>query len=215
MTPFQSRLRGSVPALLTTLGRDLAVDGEAMRKSTRRLLDNGSRGVVVVGTSGVLWLYHASATGLSALQTALGVFAFAVAIPLMTPLLAHFRLKMIRPAWMITALPVQAAALIAIWWVPAWPWHLLPLGVMGIAASMVYYQCVYYANADEQTHTRSVSINEAALAIGSMTGPLALGLIAWEDRTAFRPYGVGAAVLVLAAVVAAMVWMRRDRTASA
>ena len=52
MTPFQSRLRGSVPALLTTLTKDLAVDGEAMRRSTRRLLDNGSRGVVVVGTSG-------------------------------------------------------------------------------------------------------------------------------------------------------------------
>ena len=170
---------------------------------------------VAVGTSGVLWLYHASAMGISALQTAFGVFAFAAAIPLMTPLFARFRLKMIRPAWMIMALPVQAAALIAIWWVPAWPWHLLPLGVMGIAASMVYYQAVYYANADEQTHTRSVSINEAALAIGSMTGPLALGLIAWEDRTAFRPYGVGAAVLILAAVVAAVVWMCRDRTVSA
>ena len=52
MTPFQERLRGSTPALLTTLDRDFAVDLDAMRKSTRRVLENGSQGVVVLGTSG-------------------------------------------------------------------------------------------------------------------------------------------------------------------
>ena len=52
MTPFQERLRGSTPALLTTLDRDFAVDPDAMRRTTRRVLDNGSRGVVVLGTSG-------------------------------------------------------------------------------------------------------------------------------------------------------------------
>ena len=52
MTPFQERLRGSIPALLTALNRDLTVDGDALRKTARRLLDHGSRGVVVVGTTG-------------------------------------------------------------------------------------------------------------------------------------------------------------------
>ena len=53
MTPFQERLRGSTPALLTTLDRNFAVDPDAMRRSTRRVLDNGSLGVVVLGTTGV------------------------------------------------------------------------------------------------------------------------------------------------------------------
>ena len=52
MTPFQSSLRGSIPALLTTLNSSLAVDPESMRKTARRLLDNGSGGLVVLGTSG-------------------------------------------------------------------------------------------------------------------------------------------------------------------
>ncbi len=52
MTPFQERLRGSIPALLTALNSDFAVDRDALRKTARRALDNGSRGVVVVGTSG-------------------------------------------------------------------------------------------------------------------------------------------------------------------
>ena len=52
MTPFQKRLRGSIPALLTALTSDLTVDREAMGKIARRAIDNGSRGVVVLGTTG-------------------------------------------------------------------------------------------------------------------------------------------------------------------
>ena len=52
MTPFQQRLQGSIPAIVTALNEDFTVDGEGMRKVARRAIDNGSRGVVVVGTSG-------------------------------------------------------------------------------------------------------------------------------------------------------------------
>ncbi|MEM7134777.1 MAG: dihydrodipicolinate synthase family protein [Chloroflexota bacterium] len=52
MTPFQESLRGSIPALLTALNKDLTVDQEAMRKTARRAIDYGSQGVVVLGTSG-------------------------------------------------------------------------------------------------------------------------------------------------------------------
>ena len=52
MTPFQERLQGSIPALVTALNKDLSVDGEALRKIARRAIDNGSRGVVTLGTSG-------------------------------------------------------------------------------------------------------------------------------------------------------------------
>ena len=52
MTRFQERLRGSIPALLTALKKDFAVDREAIRKTARRAIDNGSQGVVVLGTSG-------------------------------------------------------------------------------------------------------------------------------------------------------------------
>ena len=52
MTPFQERLHGNVPALLTALDEHFVVDRDAMRRTTRRLIDNGCRGVVVVGTTG-------------------------------------------------------------------------------------------------------------------------------------------------------------------
>ena len=52
MTPFQERIRGSMPALFTALNEDFTVDAEGMRRTARRVLDNGCRGVVVVGTSG-------------------------------------------------------------------------------------------------------------------------------------------------------------------
>ena len=52
MTAFQERLCGNIPAVMTALDDKFLVDREALRRITRRLLDNGCRGVVVVGTSG-------------------------------------------------------------------------------------------------------------------------------------------------------------------
>ena len=52
MTPFQERVRGNFPALLTPLDEKFAVDPDAMRRITRRVIDNGCRGVVVLGTTG-------------------------------------------------------------------------------------------------------------------------------------------------------------------
>ncbi len=52
MTSFQERLRGSIPALLTALNQDLTVDPEGMGKVARRAIDGGSKGVVVLGTTG-------------------------------------------------------------------------------------------------------------------------------------------------------------------
>lgn len=52
MTPFQERLRGNVPALLTSLTENFAVDPDGMRRIARRVIDNGCRGFVVLGTTG-------------------------------------------------------------------------------------------------------------------------------------------------------------------
>jgi dihydrodipicolinate synthase/N-acetylneuraminate lyase len=52
MTSFQGRLRGSIPALLTALNEDFTVDRVGMAKVARRVIDNGSKGVVVLGTTG-------------------------------------------------------------------------------------------------------------------------------------------------------------------
>lgn len=52
MTPFQKRICGNVPAVLTALDKKFVVDCDALRRITRRLIDNGCRGVVVLGTSG-------------------------------------------------------------------------------------------------------------------------------------------------------------------
>jgi 4-hydroxy-tetrahydrodipicolinate synthase len=52
MTPFQERISGNIPAVLTPLDERFNVDSEALRRVTRRLIDHGCRGVVVLGTSG-------------------------------------------------------------------------------------------------------------------------------------------------------------------
>ena len=52
MTRFQERLHGVIPALLTPLTADLAVDGPAMRRLARRVLDAGCHGYVILGTTG-------------------------------------------------------------------------------------------------------------------------------------------------------------------
>lgn len=52
MTSFQEKLRGSIPALLTALNEDFTVDGSGMARVARRVIDHGSRGVVVIGTTG-------------------------------------------------------------------------------------------------------------------------------------------------------------------
>ena len=52
MTPFQKHICGNIPAVLTALDKNLRIDSDAMQRITRRLIDNGCRGVVVLGTSG-------------------------------------------------------------------------------------------------------------------------------------------------------------------
>ena len=52
MTPFQKRLCGNIPAVLTALDKEFRVDRDAMRRIIRRLIDNGCQGVVVLGTTG-------------------------------------------------------------------------------------------------------------------------------------------------------------------
>lgn len=52
MTPFQERIQGNFPALLTPLNEEHAVDREATCRITHRVLDHGCLGVVVLGSSG-------------------------------------------------------------------------------------------------------------------------------------------------------------------
>ena len=52
MTRFQERLHGVVPALLTPLNSELTVDGPAMQRLARRVLDAGCHGYVLLGTTG-------------------------------------------------------------------------------------------------------------------------------------------------------------------
>ena len=52
MTTFQSRIHGVIPALLTPLHADFTVDEAALRRLTRRVVDAGCHGIVVLGTTG-------------------------------------------------------------------------------------------------------------------------------------------------------------------
>ena len=52
MTPFQERIQGVIPALVTPLHEDFTVDAEGMCRVVRRVVDGGCHGFVVLGTSG-------------------------------------------------------------------------------------------------------------------------------------------------------------------
>lgn len=52
MTTFQSRIHGVIPALLTPLHADFTADEAALRRLTRRVVDAGCHGIVVLGTTG-------------------------------------------------------------------------------------------------------------------------------------------------------------------
>ena len=52
MTTFQSRIHGVIPALLTPLNADFSADEAALRRLTRRVVDAGCHGIVVLGTTG-------------------------------------------------------------------------------------------------------------------------------------------------------------------
>ncbi|MCY3784429.1 MAG: dihydrodipicolinate synthase family protein [Chloroflexi bacterium] len=52
MTTFQSRIHGVIPALLTPLNADFTADEASLRRLTRRVVDAGCHGIVVLGTTG-------------------------------------------------------------------------------------------------------------------------------------------------------------------
>ncbi|MBM4436459.1 MAG: dihydrodipicolinate synthase family protein [Actinobacteria bacterium] len=52
MTPFQQRIRGVIPAILTPLNADFTVDAAALRRLVRRVIDGGCHGFVTLGTTG-------------------------------------------------------------------------------------------------------------------------------------------------------------------
>ena len=52
MTPFQERLHGVIPALLTPLTSELSADTDALRRLVRRVVDAGCHGFVLMGTTG-------------------------------------------------------------------------------------------------------------------------------------------------------------------
>ena len=52
MTPFQERLQGVIPALLTPLNPQFSADTVALRHLVRRVIDAGCHGFVLLGTTG-------------------------------------------------------------------------------------------------------------------------------------------------------------------
>ncbi len=52
MTPFQSKVHGVIPALLTPLNVDFTIDEAALRRLIRRVVDAGCHGIVLLGTTG-------------------------------------------------------------------------------------------------------------------------------------------------------------------
>lgn len=159
-----------------------------------------------------LWSALGQARGLSDVQIGLGVLILGAQVPLWSLVWPHLRSRMRRPRLLAMLLAVAG---LGFGLVPllGWPWPLLPLTLAGTAISGIYFHSVYYSNADALNHGRSVSTNQVMVGLGAIIGPVALGLLAWDDARSLRPYLAGCALALVVAATVLKLARRRDQAA--
>lgn len=169
----------------------------------------GALGVCILssGLSATLWPALGGLKGLSDKEIGLGLFVFSIQTPFVSLFIAPLRHLMVKPWLFLAFLCLNAVAFLAVPFVLAWPWSLIPMGACGACFAGAIFHAIYYANADAEMSARSVAVNESLFAAGNIVGPFAIGFLAWNDAASLRPYVAGA--LLLTIVAAAILRMRR------
>ena len=162
------------------------------------------------GLGATLWLGLGAARSLSDAQIGAGAAALALPVPILALLWARCRHLMRGPWLMIAALLLGAGGVATLPLTETYLHAMICLSCLGVTASVLFFQGVYYANADPVSRPRNVSRYESIVGVGQLLGPTSLGLIAWTDATAWRAYGFAAAVLIVAACVILALSKRRD-----
>lgn len=139
-------------------------------------------------------------------QTGAGYFLLSIPITALAPLWALLRRRLHQPHLMIASMILGMIGMLivplAAHWIPA----MIGLLLVGSMESCCCFHAIYYANADTKTAARSVGWVEVLSGMGSVVGPLLLGLAAWNNAAALSPYLLGAALL--AAATAYTLWER-------
>ncbi|MCE9591199.1 MAG: MFS transporter [Planctomycetes bacterium] len=148
-------------------------------------------------------------------QIGMGVAVMALPIPLTAPILPLLRRWFSGPWLLAGMLTVAAAALAILPHTQSWPASLACLGGMGVGFAGTVFHAIYYVNADTANPTRSIGINEALVGAGATLGPLALGLLAWNDFASPLPYHAWAGLLLLTAAVIVWDYCKQRRASAA
>lgn len=172
--------------------------------------------LVYRGLYATLWPALGDARHWSDATIATGALMLALPLPLGALLWAKLRRKLVTPWIMIATMTIGAIGVLLIPLTDSPVMAIACIACCGLSESCVVFCMLYYANADEHTAGRSIGISEFLAGGGFVTGPMMMGLLAWDDATSMRPYLAGG--LGMAATIAIVIWMwlrgRRDGAVS-
>jgi MFS family permease len=178
---------------------------------TMRLIGSTSVCMVIVVTSGLgatLWLGLGVARSFSDPQIGGGVAAIALPVPILAMFWARCRNMMHRPWLMVGGMILGAVAVAILPLTQTYIQAMSCLATIGIMGSVMFYHGVYYANAAPESKGPSVARYESVVGLGQLLGPALLGLIAWQDATAYRAYGFCSALLLATAIWIVIIYCR-------
>lgn len=167
--------------------------------------------IVIRGLYSTLWPYLCAARGWSEQVTAIGWFALYINVPIWALVLAHLRLRLRGPNFMLGAISIGAIAFGLIGIVPL-PWMAIACNfAVGIMEGVVVFHALYYANTDPLRPGRSIAWVETLTGIAFVLGPTSFGLLAFDTHGAMqlRTYLPGSAMLMVAVVVTLIIWRRK------
>ena len=164
--------------------------------------------ILVACTTSTLWPALGKMRAFPDWKIACGVTVIGSSIVLGACLWARLRRYLGHPAFLAGLLVEGALGYLLLPFTSSWIGAMASLLLTGVAVSGIFFIAVYFVNTDPESQGRSVGINEAVVGSGNILGPLLLGVLAWNDPGALRPY-LFIAVLMLAAAVVVFRYQRR------
>jgi hypothetical protein len=169
--------------------------------------------MLLAGTMSVLWPGLGVASELTDAQIARGAALVGAMMPIGALLWAVLRHAMRRPWLFLCLAAANGLAFSGLVAMQSYSHQLVALAALGISFSGLIFHCLYYANADDGDVAKSVGINEICFGLGAVAGPTLMGLLAWDDAAALRPYYAGGMLMLGGMLACGGVWIRSLRAA--
>lgn len=173
--------------------------------------------VAIRGLYITLWPNLGKENNWTDVQIGTGQFFMFLPVAVAALLWARLRFRLNKPWIMLGSMVVGMVGLALLPLMKSWAGAVACASCVGLMESCVVFHAIYYMNADPdpKRRGRNVGLFEMTAGLAAISGPLLMGLLAWESATNLRPYLFGAATLAMA--ITAMAWMelrnRKDQPA--